>query len=167
MNLLPVILPKDIKYTNGTLSCTILFRTSLNLAGRFWIDMLDETGFLIIGTIITVTCYVQTLKIQKENPLYRILRHKMNLRKMFWYPAILLVLFLTGVIDRMTRVFTEKPIFPIQIIYLIGTHSAGGINALLYALIYEYHKRLDSNHDPETPNQPINNTIDQTHLIDF
>jgi len=146
-----------VKYTNDYLCCTILFETSLDRHWKFLIDLLDETGLILIGIIVTIYCYYMTYKKQKQNPLMRLLSPSdiKKLNQLFWYPGVLLVLFIAGVVDRIAQIFSTQPIYEVQVFYLIFTHSAGWINALLY-ILYKV---------PTNPSQITQTESTQTHLL--
>ncbi len=124
-------MPEYVKYTNDYLCCTILFETSLDWYWKFLIDLLDETGIILIGILVTIFCYYKTYQKRKQYPLFRLLPQSEINNKLFWYPGVLLVLFIAGVVDRIAQVFSTTPVLGVQIFYLIFTHSAGWINALL------------------------------------
>jgi len=70
--------------------------------------------------------------------------------RLFWYPAILLLIFVPRILDTSVKHFNDgKPVFMFKLIHVIGSHCVGLANAFVFGLqMRSYYKRYQEYSDP-------------------
>jgi len=121
--------------------------------------MAIDGGPIILGFLITLFGYLLAIR-NVKNASKDLMDHlEVNINKLLWYPALMFVTFIPGLIDNIVMLYldAETPL-AFLIVHLILTHSIGFTNAILYGFqrgLYQSKKRghrktSDRSLDPNT-----------------
>ncbi len=106
--------------------------------------ILHEGIPLLAGFIITLRAYRYAMKQIQELPVRILQEMSVPVRGLLWYPALLLIIFIPSLIDKIWALYNPfRPVW-IQTLYLCLTHSIGFINALVYGVQRKLYAARDS-----------------------
>ncbi len=90
---------------------------------------------VFLGLIVTIIGYGAAIVKVKRLPPDIAQQLGINVYRLLWYPAVLFITFLPGMIDNFLQIFYgfDRPV-AIEAIHLCLTHSIGFTNALVYGL---------------------------------
>jgi len=133
--LLPLFIKKII-YANGNLMCLITFRAEdTTLTERVVILMIYQGIPVLFGLVVTIIGYGAAIVKVKRLPKDIAEQLGINVYRLLWYPAVLFITFLPGMIDNFLQIYYgfDRPVI-IEAIHLSLTHSIGFTNAMVYGL---------------------------------
>jgi len=106
--------------------------------------ILHEGIPLLVGFIITLRAYRYAIKQIRELPIRILNELSVPVQGLLWYPALLLIIFIPSLIDKIWALYNPfRPVW-IQTLYLCLTHSIGFINALVYGVQRRLYAMRDS-----------------------
>jgi len=109
-----------------------------------------EGIFDIVGVAISVVAYFFTIKKMKELPSATRRELKIKPYRLFWYPAILLLVYMPTLIDKYYRIHDVKSNTWMTAIHLSLSRFVGVYNALVYGLQRRNHYQRESNQSNKT-----------------
>lgn len=96
---------------------------------------------ILIGLITTLIAYILAKKQIRNLSKGALENCYLRMLKVFWYPAILFILFVPTVIDCILRIYEEERPVWINALYLVLPHSIGFIHAILYGVQTKFGKK--------------------------
>jgi len=135
---LQLILPafsKDISYTNGDLFCYITYTAGVDKKTKLLVRTIYEAFPIMSAVIITLGSYFITVRKIRQLPEEIIAAMDLNINKLFWYPAVLLITFVPSVADNFGAIFLDAKIpVAFKLLHLLMTHAIGFTNGIVYGI---------------------------------
>jgi len=101
------------------------------------------------GLLITLIAYILTFKRLRKLGQGAIQGMGIKPHKLFWYPAVLFLVFIPRIIDGLVKTFRNgEEIFFLKAMHMILTHSIGMANAVVYGLQMKYYYKKYEERDP-------------------
>jgi len=135
----PAFLPKT-SYANGDLCCDIIVEKPDNV-GQFIMTIMHGAIPLIVMLCISLIAYIATIKVFRSYPAILVEQNK-NIYKLFWYPAVLFVIFGPGLTNIYTINFfanTNSDYRILEIIHMLMTRCSGLLNAFVFGVQMRNH----------------------------
>jgi len=140
--LIPLVFQRHVAFLRGDHFCWISSKENNFVA--LLVLMLHEGVPLLVGFLITLSAYRYAIKQMRELPIHILCEMSVSLRGLLWYPALLLIIFIPSLVDKVWALFNPfRPVW-IQTVYLCLTHSIGFINALVYGMQRKLYVARDS-----------------------
>ena len=101
--------------------------------------IIHKALIFFIGVIVTLTCYILTIK--RIQQIQKIFLAKNNLKtgRFLLYPALLFAIFLPYVVHSFLRLAFNFRSTLFEAVLILGTHSLGFMNALVYGFERKLH----------------------------
>jgi len=134
MTMTPLFLDST-HYANGNLCCDVIVEKPHN-AWDFILTVINGAIPIIIMLLISLVAYVLTIRVFRSYPR-ELVQENSQIYKLFWYPAVMFLMFLPGLNDIYSINFfiiTEKSSFVLELLHLIMTRNSGVINALVFGV---------------------------------
>lgn len=158
-------MPWKLSYGRKNFGCWIVFNDpgSVTTVDQLAL-LLFFQGIPILGSMI-LTLGVYTLLAKKLNDISKELDLGTNIeiKKLFWYPAVLFIAMFPSVVDNVIELYYTTPNEVFTIIHIITTHSLGLTNAIVYGYqrkkyydMYEKKWSEDEEDDIETERDALN-----------
>lgn len=165
--LLPLFI-KKIVYANGNLMCLITFQAeNTTLTERVIILLVYQGIPVLFGLVITIIGYGAAIVKVKRLPKDIAQQLGINVYRLLWYPAVLFITFLPGMIDNFMQIYYgfDRPV-AIEAIHLSLTHSIGFTNALVYGLQRNFANRNKQSQVVLGDSEIDNNSLSITFELD-
>jgi len=136
---------KSIDWKNSNFYCEISHSDNTSLREKIAIELILEVIPVFSGILINLVAYIATIK--RLNRLHRsfIGHFDVSLRKLLWYPAVMLIVFLPSALDNLLVIFTgQSQNFVLTALHLFMTHSIGFSNAIVYGIQRNLHKSFNT-----------------------
>jgi len=135
----PAFLPKT-RYANGDLCCDIIVEDPAN-AFEFIVTIMHGAIPIIAMLGISLIAYIATIIVFRGYPPALVKENK-NIYKLFWYPAVLFIIFGPGLTDIYTINFfaeTDENYFWLEVVHLLMTRCSGILNAFVFGVQMRNH----------------------------
>jgi len=140
--IIPIVFKQHITFLRGDHFCWISSKEN-NLVALL-VLMMHEGLPLLIGFLITLSAYRYAIKQMSELPIQILSEMSVPVQGLLWYPALLLIIFIPSLVDKIWALFNPfRPVW-VQALYLCLTHSIGLINALVYGVQRKLYVSRDS-----------------------
>jgi len=132
-----------IAFKNSDFYCEISYSENAesNLS-KVVVELVLEVIPVFGGILVNLVAYILTMK--RLNRLHASFLGSMNvsLRKLLWYPAVMMIVFVPSVLDNLFLACGEKPPFALTALHLFMTHSIGFSNAIVYGIQRNLHQSI-------------------------
>jgi len=137
-------------FVNGSLFCSINYSKGVT-------DRYTKIAVLMVlhgvpvfgGLIVTFFGYLLAIRNVRELSKDFVSQMEISVYKLLWYPAVLFITFMPGLIDNLVVIYTSGSVpLGFQVCHLVLTHSIGFTNALVYGFQRRlYHSRKKASDD--------------------
>jgi len=142
--LAPFYNKKYIAFKNSDFYCEISYSEDAESSrSKVVIELVLEVIPVLGGIIVNLVAYIATIK--RLNRLHASFLGVLNvsLRKLLWYPAVMMIVFVPSALDNLFLACGEKPPFALTALHLFMTHSIGFSNAIVYGIQRNLHQSMN------------------------